>query len=127
MPIKSRHFASTCCCVVNATMIAGRGVYMDVLARLRQLMDEKGLNDYRLAKAAGLHQSTISKPFKNNTIPTVPILEAICKALNITMSQFFAEDNLIELTKEQKEMFDQWAMLSPEQKQVLMELIKVMK
>lgn len=99
---------------------------MDVHKRIRELMEEKQWSEYRLAKMSGLSQSAISNLFKRNTLPSIPTLEAICNGLNITLSQFFAEENLVELTPEQKEMFDRWMTLSDQQKQVLYDLIQAM-
>ena len=75
---------------------------LDALERIRSLMDERKWSEYRLAKAAKLPQSTISTLFSRNNLPSLPTLEAICGGLGITMSQFFAEGELVELTPEQK-------------------------
>ena len=44
-----------------------------------------------------------------------------------TLAQFFAEGDMVELTEEQKEMFAAWSSLSKDQKDVLQQLILVMK
>ena len=75
---------------------------MDVLERLRRLLDERGWTEYRLAKNSGLSESTIANIFKRNTIPSLPTLEAICKGLGITLSQFFADGEMVEVTPELK-------------------------
>ena len=95
--------------------------------RIRQLMDERGWTDYRLAKESKLSQSTIANLFKRNTVPGVTTLEAICSGFGITLAQFFSEGNIVELTDEQKELFDRWVSLTGEQKLLLLELIKQMK
>ncbi|MDD6275814.1 MAG: helix-turn-helix transcriptional regulator [Clostridia bacterium] len=100
---------------------------MDAKVRIKQLMQEKNMTEYRLAKQSGLSQSTISNIFIRNTSPTLPTIEAICNGLGITMSQFFSEDDCEEavyLTKRQKELFDDWLSLSVEQKEVVEKLIK---
>ena len=51
-------------------------------------------------------------------------LEAICKAFGITLSQFFAEDNLVELTAEQRQLFDKWATLTADQKAAIWQIMK---
>lgn len=51
-------------------------------------------------------------------------LEALCKAFNITMAQFFAEDEMVELTPELRELFDRWTALTDEQKAALWQIIK---
>jgi len=95
--------------------------------RIRQLMDERNWTEYRLAKESNLSQSTIANLFKRNTIPSISTLEAICAGLGITLAQFFSEGNIVELTDEQKVLFDRWVSLTREQKQLLFELIRNMK
>lgn len=100
---------------------------MDAKERIRQLMQERGWSEYRLAVASGLSQSTIANIFNRNTIPSVPTLESICNGFGITLAQFFAEGNLVELSPEQQEMFAEWSSLSKVQKDALAQLIQVMK
>lgn len=97
---------------------------MNTQKRIRQLMDERGWSEYRLSKEAGLSQSTISNMFTRNNAPTLPTLEAICRAFGITLSQFFSEgDNPIELTEEQKLLFSKWITLTEDQKRKLLDLM----
>lgn len=99
---------------------------MDTNLRLEKLLKEKGWTKYRLAKESGLSESTIINMFARNTVPTIASLEVICKAFKITMSQFFADDEMIELSPELKELFQQWTYLSDEQKDAVMKIIKTM-
>ena len=100
---------------------------MDAKARIRELMQERGWSEYRLAIASGLSQSTVANIFNRNTTPSVATLESICAGFGITLSQFFAQGDMVELTDEQKEMFAAWSTLTKEQKDVLHKLILVMK
>jgi len=43
------------------------------------------------------------------------------------MAQFFAEDDLVELTPEMKELFDRWMALTPEQKAAASQMMKAMR
>ena len=95
--------------------------------RIRQLMDKRGWTEYRPAIESKLSQSTIANIFKRNTTPSVATLEAICNGFGITLAQFFSEGNIVELTDEQKELFDKWVSLTEEQKILLFELIKQLK
>ena len=58
---------------------------MDAQKRIKQLMDERGWTDYRLAKEANLSHSTVTNMFNRNNAPTLPTLEAVCKAFGITL------------------------------------------
>lgn len=100
---------------------------MDTNARIRQLMNERGWTEYRLAKESNLSSSTIANIFKRNTIPSISTLESICSGFGITLAQFFADGNMAELTKEQYEMFNLWISLTNEQKHLIYCLIKNMK
>lgn len=99
---------------------------MDMLARLQQLLRERGWTEYRLSKECGLSQSTIGNIFRRNTVPSVATLEIICKGFGITLSQFFAFENLVELTPELKELFDAWVFLKPSQKAAALQMIRAM-
>jgi len=100
---------------------------MDTKIRIKELMDERGWTIYELSKRSGLAQTTISNMWKRNTEPTIPSLRAMCGGFGISLSQFFAKGNMVELTDEQKEFFNRCAALSPEQKKLLAELVKSMK
>lgn len=99
---------------------------MDTHQRLRQLLKERGWTAYRLSKNCELSQSTLANIFKRNTVPSISTLESICKGFGITLSQFFAEDEMIELSPELKKLFDDWVTLTPEQKAALVQLIHTM-
>ena len=99
---------------------------MDTHERLRQLLKERGWSEYRLAKSCGLSESTIANIFRRNTLPSIATLETICGGFGITLSQFFAEGEMVELTPELKELFDGWAYLTPEQKDAVARIIKAM-
>ena len=100
---------------------------MDAKTRIRELMAERKWSEYRLAIASGLSQSTVANIFNRNTTPSIATLESICAGFVITLAQFFAEGDMVELTEEQKEMFAAWSSLSKDQKDVLRQLILVMK
>lgn len=99
---------------------------MDTHERLRQLMKERGWTEYRLAKNCGLSESTIANIFRRNTVPSIATLETICEGFGITLSQFFAEGEMVELTPELKELFDNWVNLTPEQKQAANQMLRAM-
>lgn len=99
---------------------------MDTQARLQQLLRERGWTEYKLSKECGLAQSTIGNIFRRNTLPSVATLETVCKGFGITMSQFFAEGEFVELIPELKELFDCWVNLKPNQKSAVLQIIKAM-
>lgn len=96
---------------------------MNAQKHIRELMEERGWTDYRLAKEANLSHSTVTNMFNRNNAPTLPTLEAVCKAFGITLAQFFSEDNEI-FTEEQQLLISSWSTLNDEQKRILLELMK---
>ncbi len=96
---------------------------MDVHQRLRQLLTERGWTEYKLSKSCGLSESTLSNIFRRNTMPSITTLEAICSGFGITLSQFFADGDMVELTPDLKELFLKWVNLTPEQKAAIYNMI----
>lgn len=100
---------------------------MTILDRILQLRDERGWTEYRLSEEAGISQSTISSWFREGVNPSKASLEKICKAYNITLSQFFAFDNEpVTLTEKQRRVLDGWNKLNFKQQEIILELLDSM-
>lgn len=99
---------------------------MDATDRIKQLLSQRGWTAYRLSKNSGLAESTITNILKRNNVPSISTLEAICNGFGITMSQFFAEGNVIEVTPDVMELIEYYAILSSEQKEIARQLLKNM-
>ncbi len=70
---------------------------------------------YRLGKEASLSHSTITNLFKRNNAPTIPTLEAVCRAFPYYFyRQFFSEGNTpAELTGGNRStLFAAWSTLN---------------
>lgn len=89
-------------------------------------MEERGWTDYRLAKEANLSHSTVTNMFNRNNAPTLPTLEAVCKAFGITLAQFFTKNDESPITEEQQKLFSTWSTLTDEQKRLLLNLMNTM-
>lgn len=90
-------------------------------------MGDCGWTDCRLAKESELSHSTVTNMFNRNNAPTLPTLEAVCRAFGITLAQFFSERNEPNsLTEEQQKLFSRWSPLSKEQKRLLLDLMNTM-
>ena len=64
---------------------------MDALRKINQMRLERGWSVYRLSVESDVPQSTLINMFNRETQPSIATLEAICKGLGITLSEFFAE------------------------------------
>lgn len=100
---------------------------MDVLGRVKRLMEQRGWSVYRLGKESGLAQSTLSHVFRKDSEPTISTLETICKAFGMTLGEFFADGELMPLTEEQRGLLDKWALLTAEQKELVLNMLDNMK
>lgn len=97
---------------------------MKILDRLKDLQQRHGWSDYKIAKEAGLSPNTVSNIYRRGNTPSMVTLEALCKAFGITMAQFFAEGEMIEITPELRKLFDKWSTLTEEQKAALWQILK---
>ena len=101
---------------------------MDVLKRIDEIMRKQHLNDYQLSKLSGLSTSTISNMRKRNTIPPIATLEYICDSFDMTLSQFFVDEGtlLYPVNDTQKDFLDYFILLTEEQQQLVLEVVKNM-
>ena len=100
---------------------------MDTNEKLNQILKERGWTTYRLAAESGLSHTTLANVFRRNTVPSITTLEKICNGFGITLSQFFAEGEMVELTPELKQLFDRWINLTAKQKDAVIQMMDAMK
>ena len=96
---------------------------MDTKQRIAELAQERNWSNYELAKRSGVQLSTIQNMYHRNYEPTIPTLQALCKAFGISLSQFFAVGELADVTEEQREILSLWNRLSDEQKRIVRALM----
>lgn len=99
---------------------------INITERITALRLERKWSEYQLAEKSGITQSTISSWSRQNAVPSIQNLEKICNAFQITLSQFFLEDDsqVICLTESQKTMFHAWNRLTVEQQTTLLQFMK---
>ena len=78
------------------------------LGSIPELCAERQWSYYKLAKESGIAYSTISTMLSKTAAPSIPTLFRICRGFDISISQFFATDDQIELTEGQKECLSYW-------------------
>ena len=96
---------------------------MDVLKRLKTIMQSKNISEYKLAKLSGVPQSTINSMFRKYNNPTIYTLECLCKGLDISLSEFFYEHTQ-PLHNEKHDDFQlltqEWSKLNSKQRKALL-------
>ena len=65
---------------------------MDTMGRVNELIAERDLSLYKLAQMSGVSYSTLKNTVQRNGQLTVDTIERICIGLEISMSDFFAEE-----------------------------------
>ena len=82
--------------------------------RIAELCRKRGYTKYRLAQLTGITQTAN--------------LEKICDAFEITIAQFFSDDeSRLDLTKEQKEILEIWDGLDEKEREIFMTFIRSLK
>ena len=100
---------------------------IDVGERLKELMDERGLNMHSLAKKSGLSWNTIKNFYARKTKPTVTTISMLCDGLGITLAQFFdVEGETVHLTAEQQHVINRWNAMSDEKRKVFSALLDML-
>lgn len=99
---------------------------MDLIARIDELLVQRGWTKYQLAKEANLSQSTISSMINRGNNPTISTIESCCKAFGITLAEFFDADlQDKEFSLEERKFIRDWRQLSPEMKDAVQQMIAV--
>lgn len=100
---------------------------MEFKERLKELMDERGLNMYTLSQKSKVSWNTIKNFYARDTKPTITTLAMLCDGLDITLAQFFdAEGNTVHLTAQQQHLLERWNRISDEEKKIISDLLDVM-
>lgn len=61
----------------------------EIRDRVLSLAEERGLSSYELCKRANLNTSVVSNMIHRDTLPNLITLTKLCKALDISLSDFF--------------------------------------
>ena len=65
---------------------------MDSLARLNDLLAERGMSLFALAKASGIHYSTFDAAKRRSGQLSIDTIERVCDTLQIPVYEFFMTD-----------------------------------
>lgn len=100
---------------------------MDYLEKLKVLMKQHNLTEYKLAQKADVAQSTINSLFRKNNLPTIPTLESLLIAMDMTLSEFFYDEVLMKKHElEEQNLLKKWGLLTKDQKQAILKLIELL-
>lgn len=93
---------------------------VDIKERIQEMNRARGWTIYRLAKEAGIAPSTLTNMINRGTSPSLATLERLCMAYDMTLVQFFYDDEeTVALTEEQRRHLEVWDRLSRRQKKAV--------
>lgn len=91
-----------------------------IVNRIEELCKKKNMSRYRLSQKSGISQSSISNLFNRKSLPSLITLDKICNGLDITLSQFFLQDETtVDLTDEQSCILEEWSSLTEIEKELV--------
>ena len=95
-----------------------------VIQRISDMLEQRNWTIYRLAKQSELPYSSLNNLFVRNTMPTISTLMKICKGLNVTMSEFFADEippcsEINKLAPDELAVLEKYRKLSNQDKNLL--------
>ncbi|OPX86303.1 MAG: HTH-type transcriptional regulator SinR [Pelotomaculum sp. PtaB.Bin104] len=99
---------------------------MDIGNRIASLRDKAELTGSALAAKVGLDQSQICKIEKGVCNPSITTLRKICAALDISLADFFSEDNPEKMPEHLNSLVEKARKLSPDEVIQLCKLLEVM-
>lgn len=95
---------------------------INVGKRIKTLRENAGISALSLSKMAKLDPSQISKIERGGAKPSLDSLERICHSLNISLSDFFADED-VSLPLEQQQLLEATNFLSIEQMKLLKQFL----
>lgn len=99
---------------------------MDVIRKLNEMRLERDMSVYRLSELSGINQSTLANTFSRGTVPSIANLDAMCRAMGVTLSQFFAEDSEPQrLSAEETAVINNYRKLAPDLKAAVSKLLEL--
>ena len=100
---------------------------MDILRKINKMRLDRDWSVYRLSVESDVPQSTITNMFNRETLPSINTLASICHAFGISLSEFFAEENVSsEYSSHEKELLDMFNSISSEARESFLCLLREM-
>ncbi len=108
---------------MNTNQSAG----FDVLGRITELRQARGLSVYRLARLSGIPQSTIATWYQKNLHPPIDKIERVCEAMNVSLAEFFRTSDDYYVGKDEDALFlEKWHSLPENEKKALSDMLDLL-
>lgn len=98
-----------------------------VADNIAELCKKCGISKYRLSQLSGISQFLLGRIIATESLPSLITLEKICAALDVTLSQFFCEEDMKDMTETQTEVLEIWKDLSVDEQEVVLAMLRGLK
>lgn len=99
-----------------------------VIDRIDALRVKSGMSIYKLAQEALISESTLKKLLRRQTFPNILTIYRLCEVLQVSVSEFFDFDtDAVKIAEERLTLVSAFEALSPNNKWLVLELIKNLK
>lgn len=99
---------------------------MKILEKIDKLRTQKNWTFYKLAEESNLPLSTITNMYVRKSLPSLTTLIAICSGLGLTLSQFFAENDIDIQSEQERELLEVFRKLDTNNKNTAINIIKLL-
>lgn len=102
-------------------------VISNIKKKIKEIQTARNISDYQLAIDAGLTDACINNWYsKRDYIPSLESLIKVSKALDISLSELFANENddFYPVNENTKEMITYWTKINEKQKKAILEILK---
>ena len=99
---------------------------MKILEKIDKLRTQKNWTFYKLAEESNLPLSTITNMYVRKSLPSINTLTSICNGLDITLSQFFADNQIDTQNEQERELLEVFRNLDTNNKNIAINIIKLL-
>jgi len=100
--------------------------YAELYNKIEALRKAKGLSINKLSYEAGISHNTLFNWRERGYAPSLPVLEGVCDALGISLSELFSSDEKEECSESEKQLLSLFSCLNNEQKRAVLALLESM-
>lgn len=100
---------------------------MDILNKLKTIIEQKGLSINKVTEMAGLSENTIYNWYNKGAEPSIHALKAVCGVLGISIASLLSSESDLQCyTFYEEEILKRLRALSPKKQELILQLIKEM-
>ncbi len=98
---------------------------MNIQERILELLKKRDWSLYKLAKEAGIHETTVYDWFNDNHYtPSRKSLEDVCAALEISPAEFYTDIEVDKLTERELKILELFRKVPEEKKDTVITLVE---